>query len=180
MEGPHWFFMVCPGSTTKDQIIHQTWSEDCEEGANFKSNSNFADFIDNVDRNEHWIARSSSSRISPPANMLVYTKINVMPNYVHLCILDLFEDFLGLLHRNVFTLNSALIFTVVLKTFINFSFKRSQCHSVICGTYSSSLGATFLFYMVFLIVKMIYPAMNLIPWLVPAGNILLLVLYYST
>ena len=64
MEGPHWFFMVCPGSTTKDQIIYQTWSKDCEEGANFKTS-----FSNNTD--EHRNPSSCNGRTSLPANKLV-------------------------------------------------------------------------------------------------------------
>ena len=71
MEGPHWFFMVCPGSVTQDQVIHQTWSKDCEERANTESSSDYDDSIGNADWSEHWSARSSSRRTSSPANKLV-------------------------------------------------------------------------------------------------------------
>ena len=100
--------------------------------------------------------------------------IMVILSTLYIFIVGLFEDLLSLLHQNVCTLNSALIFTLVLKTSINFSLKQS---SVIFGTYSCSLSSTFLLYMVFLVMKMIYPAMNLALWLVPAG-ILIFICYY--
>ena len=54
MEGPHWVFMVCLGSTIKDQVIHQTRSKNGEKGANFGSSSDHDDFIDNAGRSKHW------------------------------------------------------------------------------------------------------------------------------
>ena len=79
------------------------------------------------------------------------------------------EDLLCLLYQNVFTLTLALIFNAVLKTFTQLSLKRYQWHLVICGSYNSPLSASLLLYVAFLIMKMMYPAMNLIPWLIPAG-----------
>ena len=69
MEGPHWFFMVYPGSATQDQINHQTGSKDCEERANIESSSDYDNFIDNAAYRS--AARSSSGRTSSPANKLV-------------------------------------------------------------------------------------------------------------
>ena len=84
-------------------------------------------------------------------------------------IIDWFEDLLGLLYQKIFTLTWALIFTSVLKISTDFSLKRSQWHSVIRGSYDSPLSISLLLYVMFLIVKMMYPAMNLIPWLALAG-----------
>ena len=80
-----------------------------------------------------------------------------------------FEDLLCWLYQNVFTLTSALIFTSVLKSFTQRSLKCYQWHSVICRSYDTPLSANLLLYVMFLIVKMTYPAKNLIPWLATAG-----------
>ena len=79
-------------------------------------------------------------------------------------------DLFDVLHQNVCTLKSALVFTFLLKTFINSSLKCSWWHSVSYGTCNSSLYACFFIHMVFLIVKMVYPTTNLILWLIPAGT----------
>ena len=79
------------------------------------------------------------------------------------------EDLLCLLHQKLFTLASALIFTLVLKIVTEIALKRCRWPSVICGSYDTPLSASLLLYLVILLVKMMYPAMNLIPWLIPAG-----------
>ena len=79
------------------------------------------------------------------------------------------KDLLSLLHQKLFTLASALIFTSVLKIVNETSLKRSQWPSVICGSYDTPLSASLLLYLVILLVKMMYPAVNLIPCLILAG-----------
>ena len=75
MEGPYWLLVVSHESTKKDQIIHQTWSKDCEERANTESNSQYANYTDHTDWSEHWSARSGSIWTLSPANKFVYSNI---------------------------------------------------------------------------------------------------------
>ena len=71
MEGSYWFFVVCTGSATQDQVIRRIWNKDYEERANFESSSDYDNFTDNSGWSEHRSTRSSSGRISSPANMFV-------------------------------------------------------------------------------------------------------------
>ena len=79
------------------------------------------------------------------------------------------EDLIGLFHQKFFTLASGLIFTSVLKITTELSCKHSQWPSVICGSYDTPLSVNLQLYVLFLIVNMMYPAKNLIPWLALAG-----------
>ena len=74
----------------------------------------------------------------------------------------LFEDFLRVLPQKVYMLKSALLFTLILKSF--------QRHSVGDGTCSFSFSACFLLYLMFLILKTVNLVMNPIFWLLPAGT----------
>ena len=101
-------------------------------------------------------------------------KNNVMALYsVALCIfiIDWLADLLCLLHQRVLTLTSALIFTSILKILSDHRLKHFQWHPVICGSYNTPLSVSLLLYVLFLIVKMMYPAKNLIPWLASAGTL---------
>ena len=81
------------------------------------------------------------------------------------------EDLIQTLSQKTDMLKSVLIFTSILITFIHPSLKRSQQQSVSCGgicDFSFSVGL--LIYSMFLILKMVYPMMNPVYWLIPAGT----------
>ena len=68
-------------------------------------------------------------------------------------------------------LKSILTFTSILITFIRPSLKHSQRQSVSCGGICDfSFSAGLLLYAIFFTLKMIYPIMNLIYWLISAGT----------
>ena len=69
-------------------------------------------------------------------------------------------------------MNSIILTMIILVTFIHSSAKRSQRQSVSCGGICDfSYSAGLLLYAMFLILKMVYPAMNLVYWLIPAGTV---------
>ena len=69
-------------------------------------------------------------------------------------------------------MNSIILTTIILVTFIHSSMKRSQRQSVSCGGICDfSYSAGLLLYAIFLILKMVYPAMNFVYWLIPAGRV---------
>ena len=65
-----------------------------------------------------------------------------------------------------------MILTTILVTFIHPPLKLSQRQSVSCGGICDfSYSAGLLLYAIFLILKMIYPALNFVYWLIPAGTV---------
>ena len=67
---------------------------------------------------------------------------------------------------------NSIILTTILVTFIYPSVKQSQRQSIsCCGIYDFSYSAGLLLYAIFLILKMVYPAMNFVYWLIPAGTV---------
>jgi hypothetical protein len=86
--------------------------------------------------------------------------------------LGLCTEFIQTLLEKANSLNmKSIILTTILMTFIHPLLKRSQRQSVTCGGICNfSYSAGLLLYAIFLILKMVYPAMNLVYWLVPAGT----------
>ena len=76
-------------------------------------------------------------------------------------------------------LKSALIFTVILMTFIHPTLKCFQWQPVGCGTYDFSASAGLLLHAMFLILKMIYPTMNSAYWLIPAGTAIIEIILHT-
>ena len=84
--------------------------------------------------------------------------------------LGLCEELIQTLPQKADVLKSALIITTILMSFIYPSLKRSHQQSVSCGICDFSFSAGLLLYAMFLILKMIYPVMNPVYWLIPAGT----------
>jgi hypothetical protein len=86
--------------------------------------------------------------------------------------LGLYAEFIQTLLEKANSLNmKSIILTTILMTFIHPPVKHSQRESVSCGGICDfSYSAGLLLYAIFLILKMVYPAMNLVYWLVPAGT----------
>ena len=87
--------------------------------------------------------------------------------------LGLCAQFIQLFLEKAGSLNMKfMILITILMTFIYPSAKRSQRQSVSCGGICDfSYSAGLLLYAMFLILKMVYPAMNLVYWLIPAGTV---------
>ena len=67
---------------------------------------------------------------------------------------------------------NSIILTTILVTFIYPSVKQSQRQSISChGICDFSYSAGLLLYAMFLILRMAYPAVNLVYWLIPAGTV---------
>jgi hypothetical protein len=86
--------------------------------------------------------------------------------------LGLYAEFIQTLLEKANNLNMKyIILTTILMTFIHPPVKRSQRQAVDCGGICDfSYSAGLLLHAIFLILKMVYPAMNLVYWLVPAGT----------
>ena len=86
--------------------------------------------------------------------------------------LGLFAELIQIFLEKAGSLNMKfMILTTILMTFIYPSAKRSQPQSVSCGGICDfSYSAGLLLYAMFLILKMVYPAINLVYWLIPAGT----------
>ena len=88
--------------------------------------------------------------------------------------LGLCTEFIQLFLEKAGSLNNMkfMILTTILMTFIYPSAKQSQRQSVSCGGICDfSYSAGLLLYVMFLVLKMVYPAMNLVYWLIPAGTV---------
>ena len=88
--------------------------------------------------------------------------------------LGLCTEFIQLFLEKAGSLNIKFMILTILMTFIypSESAKRSQQQSVSCGGICDfSYSAGLFLYAMFLVLKMVYPAMNLVYWLIPAGTV---------
>ena len=86
MEGPHWFLMVFPGSTTQGQVDHKTWNKSHQERTNVESSGGHDDYDATADWSEYWSERSSDIWTSSPANKLVCLEKQCNGIFSALCI----------------------------------------------------------------------------------------------
>ena len=54
MEGPHWFFLVCPGSTIQNKIALQEWTKKMAKGILSEPSGDTDGFTDDIYCTQQW------------------------------------------------------------------------------------------------------------------------------